>query len=200
MGLAKQKPKSYTPEEYLAFERKAETRHEYLDGEIYEMAGGSKRHNGISVNLIRLLGNQLLERDCSVYGSDMRVKITSTGKYTYPDFVGVCGEEFFEDDSENEDTLLNPMLIVEVLSKSTEAYDRGAKFEYYQTIESFCEYVLITQEPFRVEQFVRKDKNVWTYFEFRKPEDVVKLNSIDCKLSLRDIYHKIQQKFPKEAI
>jgi Uma2 family endonuclease len=98
------------------------------------------------------------------------------------------------------DTLLNPMLIIEVLSKSTEAYDRGGKFEYYQTIESFQEYVLISQEPFRVEQYVRKTKNEWTYFEFRQPEDVVKLNSIDCELVLQDIYHKIQPKFLKEVI
>jgi len=198
MGLAQEKPKLYKSEEYLELERDSEIRHEYLDGEIFEMAGGNKRHNGISANLVRLLGNQLLEQDCIVYGSDMRVRITSTGKYTYPDVVAVCGEEIFED--ETEDTLLNPMLIVEVLSKSTEAYDRGVKFEYYQTIESFREYVLVKQEPFRVEQFVRKEKNVWTYFEFRQPVDVVKLNSIDCELVLQDIYHKIQQKFPKEVI
>lgn len=198
MGLAKQKPKFYTPEEYLELERGSEVRHEYIDGEIYEMAGANKPHNRISVNVVRLLDNQLLERGCNIYGSNMRVRIASTGKYTYPDVVAVCGEEIFEDEAE--DTLLNPMLIIEVLSKSTEAYDRGAKFEYYQTIESFREYVLITQEPFRVEQFVRKEANVWTYFEFRKPDDVVKLNSIDCELALRDIYHKIQQKFPKEVI
>ncbi|MGI9056609.1 MAG: Uma2 family endonuclease, partial [Pyrinomonadaceae bacterium] len=188
MGLAQKKPKLFTPEEYLEFERESKVRHEYLDGEIYEMAGANKRHNRISTNIIRLLDNQLLERDCNIYGSDMRVKITSTEKYTYPDVVAVCGEEVFAD--ETEDILLNPMLIVEVLSKSTEAYDRGAKFEYYQTIESFTEYILIAQEPFRVEQFVRKEKNIWTYFEFRSPEDIVKLNSIDCELSLRDIYHK----------
>lgn len=198
MGLAQKKPEFYTSEEYLEFERQAETRHEFLDGEIYEMAGANRRHNRISVNVVRLLDSQLLERDCNIYGSDMRVKISAAEKYTYPDVVAVCGEELFED--ENEDTLLNPMLIIEVLSKSTEAYDRGGKFEYYQTIESFVEYVLIAQEPFRVEQFVRKERNVWTYFEFRAPDDTVKLNSIDCELSLRDIYHKIRQKFPKEII
>ena len=139
MGLALKKPKSYTPAEYLELERKAEVRHEYIDGEIFEMAGANKRHNRILVNVVRLLDNQLLERDCNVYESDMRVKITSTEKYTYPDVVASCGEEIFEDSTE--DTLLNPMLIIEILSKSTEAYDRGAKFEYYQTIESFQEYV-----------------------------------------------------------
>lgn len=198
MGLALKKPKLYTPAEYLEFERESEVRHEYLDGEIFEMAWATRNHSRISTNIVRLLGNQLLERDCNAYGSDMRVKITSTEKYTYPDVVAVCGEEEFED--KIEDTLLNPMLIIEVLSKSTEAYDRGAKFEYFQTIESFREYVLISQEPFRVEQYVRKNKNEWTYFEFRKAEDVVKLDSIDCELVLQDIYHKIQQKFPKEVI
>ena len=198
MGQVKTQTRYSTPQEYLAVERVAEFRHEYLDGEIFAMAGASKRHNRISVNAIHLIETQIRDRDCSVYGSDMRIRIPHTNLYTYPDVVGICGPEEFEDDTE--DNLLNPALIVEVLSKSTEAYDRGAKFESYQTIESLREYVLITQEPFRVEQFVRKDTNVWTYFEFRKPDDVVKLNSINCELSLKDIYHKIQQKFPKEII
>ncbi len=197
MGLAQ--PKNlYTPEKYLELERKSEIRHEYIDGEIFEMAGAGKRHNQISANIMRLLGNQILERDCNVYASDMRINITSTGKYTYPDIVGICGEEQFED--EKDDILLNPMLLIEILSKSTEAYDRGTKFEFYQTIESFSEYILITQEPFRIEQFVRQDKNTWTYLEFRKPEDKIKLNSIECEISLQDIYHKVEQNFPKEAI
>lgn len=198
MGLAQKKPQIFTPEEYIEFERQSEFRHEYIDGEIYEMAGANKRHNIISANIMRSLGIQLFELDCNVYGSDMRVKITATEKYTYPDVVAICGEEVFED--ETEDTLLNPMLIIEVLSKSTEAYDRGGKFEFYQTIESFQEYVLISQEPFRVEQFVRKNANEWTYFEFRKAEEIVKLTSINCELVLADIYYKIQQKFPKEVI
>lgn len=128
----------------------------------------------------------------------MRVRIPLTGKYTYPDIVGICGDEEFEDN--NDDTLLNPMLLIEILSKSTEAYDRGTKFKFYQTIESFSEYILITQEPFRVEQFVRQDKNIWTYLEFRKPEDIIKLNSINCEISLQDIYHKVEQTFPKEVL
>jgi Uma2 family endonuclease len=198
MGLARKKPKLYTPAEYLEFERRAEVKHELIDGEIFEMAGATRNHNRISTNVVRLLDTQMLERDCNVYGSDMRVKITVTEKYTYPDVVAVCGEEIYED--ENEDTLLNPRLIIEVLSKSTAGYDRGAKFEYYQTIESFQEYVLISQEPFRVEQYVRKTKNEWTYFEFRQSEEVVRLNSIGCELSLKDIYHKIQPKFPREVI
>jgi Uma2 family endonuclease len=198
MGLALRKPKLFTSAEYLEFERQSEVKHELIDGEIYEMAGATKSHNLIAGNVFRELSLQLLERECNAYGSDMRVKITATERYTYPDVVAVCGEEVFEDTTE--DTLINPMLIIEVLSKSTEGYDRGAKFEYYQTIESFSEYVLLSQEPFRVEQFVRKTKNEWTYFEFRQAEDVVKLHSIDCELKLKDIYHKIKQKFPKEVI
>ncbi len=197
MGLAKQKPKLHTSEEYLEMERDSEVRHEYLDGEIFEMAGTNRRHNVISINLIRLIGNQILDRECNVYGSDMRVKILQANSYTYPDVVVICGEELFED--ETEDTLINPMLIIEVLSKSTEAYDRGTKFESYQTIESFREYVLVTQDPFRVEQFVRKEENVWTYFEFRKADEIVRLNSIECELSLSDIYHKLQPKFPRKV-
>lgn len=198
MGLALRKPKLYTPAEYLEFERQSEVKHELIDSEIFEMAGATKSHTLISANILRLLGNQLLERECNAFGSDMRVKIAANEKYTYPDVVAVCGEEIYED--KTEDTLLNPQLIIEVLSKSTEGYDRGAKFESYQTIESFSEYVLISQEPFRVEQFVRKTQNEWTYFEFRHADDVVKLNSINCELVLKDIYHKIQPKFPKEVI
>ena len=197
MALAKQKPQLYTPQEYLILERASEIRHEYLDGEIFEMAGANKRHNLISINIIRMIGNQILDRECSVYGSDMRIRIPATETYTYPDVVGLCEPEEFED--ETEDNLLNPALIIEVLSKTTEAYDRGAKFAYYQSIESFREYVLITQEPFRVEQFVRKDTSMWTYFEFRLADDVVQLSSIDCKLGLRDIYHKVEQTFPKKV-
>ena len=198
MGQVQQQPRFYSPEEYLLLEREAEFRHEYLDGEIFEMAGGKKRHNRISINMIYLIETQIRDRECSVYGSDMRIRIPHTNIYTYPDVVGLCGPEEFEDDTE--DNLVNPALIVEVLSKSTEAYERGAKFESYQTIESLREYVLITQEPFRVEQFVRKDTNTWTYFEFRSAVDVLKLYSIDCELSLREIYHKIEQKFPKEVV
>lgn len=197
MGQVRIQAKYYTPREYLAVEREAGFRHEYMDGEIFAMAGGNKRHNLISANVIRIIGNQILDRSCSVYGSDMRIKIPFTNAYTYPDVVGLCGPEEFEDDTE--DNLLNPALIVDVLSKSTEAYDRGAKFESYQTIESLREYVLITQEPFRVEQFVRRDANTWTYFEFRSADDVLKLHSIECELCLRDIYHKVEQKFPKEV-
>lgn len=137
-------PKPYlTPEEYLAMERVSEAKHEYLAGSIYAMAGGSKRHNRIAGSAYATLYAQLRRRNCVVYPSDMRVKSVQTGLYTYPDITIVCGNEQFEDDIE--DTLLNPTVIVEVLSPSTEKYDRGKKFQHYRTILSLREYILIAQ-------------------------------------------------------
>ncbi len=195
MGLSQKKPKFVSPEEYLAFERDAVDKHEYFNGEIFAMAGAGRRHNQICTNLIHLIASQIRDRKCSVYGSDMRVKVPNEN-YTYPDVVAVCGEELFEDKAE--DSLLNPLVIIEVLSKSTEAYDRGAKFEQYQTIPGFREYVLITQEPYRVEQFVRQDVNAWTYLEFRTADDTLRLESIDCELRLSDIYFKVEPTFPMQ--
>ena len=179
----------FTPEEYLALERQAEFKSEYFAGEVFAMAGASQRHNLIAANVIRLLGNQLLEHNCNVYPSDMRVKIPQVKKYTYPDVVVVCGEEQFED--EDKDTLLNPSLIVEILSESTEAYDRGKKFEHYQSLESLQEYVLIAQDSYRIERYVRQDDRTWTYTEFHSRDDVVTLPTIGCTLSLKDVYVKV---------
>jgi Uma2 family endonuclease len=125
-----------TPEEYLAIERRSEFKSEYFAGETFAMAGGSKRHNLVAGNINRILGTQLLERDCNVYNSDMRVKIASVGKYTYPDASVACADEQFED--EDEDTLLNPIVIIEVLSKSTEAYDRGKKWSIINVSNRFA--------------------------------------------------------------
>jgi Uma2 family endonuclease len=179
-----------SPEEYLALERKSEIKNEYFAGEMFAMVGASRRHNLISANIIRVLGNQLLSGSCNVYPSDMRVKASATGKYTYPDVVVACEPEQFDD--EEKDTLLNPVVIVEVLSESTEAYDRGKKFEHYQTIESLAEYILVAQEPYRVEQYVRQSGSEWKYSEYRHAADVVKLTSIGCEIALKDIYAKVE--------
>jgi Uma2 family endonuclease len=178
-----------TPEEYLVAERKAETRSEYFAGEVFAMVGASKRHNLIAANIIRVLGNQLLARPCNVYPSDMRVKVSATGKYTYPDVVVACEPELF-DDAEN-DTLLNPVVIIEVLSASTEAYDRGKKFEQYQQITSLTEYILVAQEPYRIEQYVRQSDKEWRYSESHVAEDVIKISVIGCEIALRDAYAKV---------
>jgi Uma2 family endonuclease len=181
--------KFITSEEYLALERYAEFKSEYFAGEVFALAGASQRHNLIAANLIRILGNQLLDRDCNVYPIDMRVKIPRINKYTYPDIAVTCGQETFED--EQNDTLLNPMSIIEILSDSTEAYDRGKKFEHYQSLESLREYVLISQDPYRVERYVRQDDRTWTYTEFHSADDVVALPTISCTLSLKNVYAKV---------
>lgn len=178
-----------TPEEYLAVERNSETKSEYFAGEMFAMVGASRRHNLIAANVIRVLGNQLLASRCNVYPSDMRVKVSATGKYTYPDVVVACEEEKF-DDAQN-DTLLNPVVVIEVLSDSTEAYDRGKKFEQYQRIESLREYLLIAQEPYRIEQYVRRDGREWAYSEYHNAADVLTLHVIGCELVLKDVYAKV---------
>ena len=178
-----------SPEAYLAIERQSACKSEYVAGEMFAMAGASRRHNLIVANVIRILGNQLLASPCNVYPSDMRLKIPHTGRYTYPDVVVACAEEQFED--EHRDTLLNPVVIIEVLSDSTEAYDRGKKFEEYQRIESLVEYVLIAQDHHSVEHYVRQDQRTWIYSAFQSLEDIVLLNTIECQLVLQDVYAKV---------
>jgi Uma2 family endonuclease len=178
-----------TPEQYLAIERDAEFKSEYYAGEMYAMAGASRQHNLIVSSIIRVLGNQLLDRDCNVYPSDMRIRIIKNGKYTYPDVAVACGEEQFED--EYKDTLLNPLIIIEVLSETTEAYDRGKKFENYQQIDSLREYILVTQEPYRIEQYVRQNDKTWTYSEYHEAEERMEISTIGCGLSLKDVYAKV---------
>ena len=175
-----------TAEEYLAQERQAETKSEYFCGEVWAMAGASRVHNLIVANIIRVLGNQLIERPCNVYPSDMRVKMSTLNKYTYPDVVVACDEEIFED--EQADTLLNPSVIIEVLSDSMEAYDRGKKFDHYQSLESFAECILVTQDTYHLEHYVRQNDRTWTYTSFHSSEDVAQLESIQCTLALRDVY------------
>lgn len=178
-----------SPTEYLELERRAEDRSEYFAGEIFAMAGASQRHNLLVANLVRLLGNQLVTKDCNVYPSDLRVKIEAFEKYTYPDVSVACGENLFED--EHRDVLLNPSVIFEVLSESTEAYDRGRKFEHYQALPSLVDYVLVTQDAFRIEQFTRQGVHRWTYRDHHIAEDVIRLESIGCELVLAEVYLKV---------
>lgn len=178
-----------TPEEYLALERKAESKSEYLDGEIFAMTGASKNHNLIAGNVFSALKQLLREKLCEIYISDMRVKIPAANLYTYPDVAVVCGESQFEDDAV--DTLLNPMLIVEVLSKSTAAYDRTTKFGYYRTLASVAEYLLIAQNGYHVEHYTSQPDGRWMLADFRTPEDVLQLESVQCSLALREIYDKV---------
>lgn len=185
-------PKTFlTPEQYLEIERKAEIRSEYYNGEMFAMAGAARAHVLIVHNVDRVLGNQILERPCEIYSHDMRVRVPATGLYTYPDIAGTCDKPQFAD---NElDTLLNPRLIVEVLSPSTEAYDRGRKFEHYRSIDSLQEYLLIASERIHVELFTRQTDGRWLLSsEAGRMEDVVELASIDCRLKLADVYRKVE--------
>ncbi|MFN2454797.1 MAG: Uma2 family endonuclease [Pyrinomonadaceae bacterium] len=179
-----------TPEEYLAFERKAETKSEYFDGEVFAMTGASRKHNLIVLNVAAELRAQLRKRECETYVNDMRVRIPATNIYTYPDVVVVCGKPEFEDTGV--DTLLNPTLIVEVLSKSTAAYDATAKFGYYRTLESFAEYLLIAQNERRVEQYTRQTDGRWLLTDIRSPDAIIELASTQTTLALPDVYDKVE--------
>ncbi|HEU4324036.1 MAG TPA: Uma2 family endonuclease [Roseiflexaceae bacterium] len=147
---------SLTEEEYLAFERASTTKHEYYKGRIYAMTGASARHNLITGNTIASLHGQFRRKPCRVYPSDMRVKAQQTGLNTYPDVVIVCGQPLFIDDAL--DTLINPTVIIEILSPSTEWYDRGMKFHHYRTISNLRNYILISQDAYRIEYYRRQDK------------------------------------------
>ena len=176
-----------TPAAYLDAERRAETKSEYFAGEVFAMSGASRRHNLIVGNLVRELGTQLRGRPCEVYPSDMRVKVAASGAYTYPDVVVVCGEPEFED--EHVDTLLNPTLLVEVLSPSTEVNDRVRNWQQYRRIPSLAEYVLVAQDQQRVEWYTRQQGGLWTFAEAAEA-DVLTLQSVGCHLALNDVYER----------
>ncbi|MCI0488660.1 MAG: Uma2 family endonuclease [Blastocatellia bacterium] len=180
----------YTEEEYLALERASETKSEYLDGVIYAMGGASARHVQIVGNIAGELRNQLRDRPCVVYSTDLRVRVSRKGLYAYPDVVVVCGEPVFIDDEL--DTLTNPLLIVEVLSDSTKNYDRGEKFERYRSNNSFQEYLLIAQDRVHVERFVRQDDGTWVLHETNSLDDTVELTSVGCRLPVSEIYLKVR--------
>ncbi len=173
--------------EYLAFEEKSKIKHEFMDGEIFAMAGATRRHNIASTNVSTELSLQLRETNCEVYASDFRVKIRE-GHNVYPDVAVACDEIETEN---NETTLLNPAVVFEVLSKSTEKRDRGDKAEDYFKLNSLQDYVLVSQYRVRVEHFARQKNNVWTLKIYEDLEDVVELDSLNTEISLKLIYLKI---------
>jgi Uma2 family endonuclease len=182
--------KSYlTPEQYLEIERKAEYKSEYYQGEMFAMSGARRAHNLIAVNTVASLHRQLRGRPCEAYSTDMRVSVAANGLYTYPDIVIVCGEPQFVDDTF--DTLLNPTVIIEVLSESTEAYDRGRKFDLYQSLESLSEYLLIDSQRVSAGLFTRQPSGHWLLTPRTRLEDSIDLQSVGCHLLLADVYEKI---------
>jgi len=179
-----------TPEQYLALERQAAYKSEYFAGETFAMAGASERHNMIVTNISREISLQFKGRPCKNYSNDLRVRISSTGLYTYPDVVAICGEAQFED--EHQDTLLNPTVIVEVLSPSTEAYDRGEKSWHYRQIASLAEYLLVAQDRRHIEHYVRQADGQWLLSETGNLQDTIHLPSINCDLALAEVYDKVE--------
>jgi Uma2 family endonuclease len=184
-----------TPQEYLARERKAVFKSEFYRGEMFAMAGASWEHTLIKDNTARATGNQLEGGPCRVLTSDLRVKVDVSGLYTYPDLIVVCEEPQFED--KLFDTLLNPRVLTEVLSESTEKYDRGTKFKHYRQIPSLQEYVLIAQDEPLAERHVRQPNGDWLMTEFRGLDKVFAFTSIPVKIALTDIYRGVE--FPEDA-
>ncbi len=183
--------KSYlTPEQYLEIERKAECKSEYYQGEMFAMSGAKFAHIQIVGNVMRHLGNQLQGRHCQPLSNDMRVCVKPSGLYTYPDVVVVCGKPEFLDSEV--DTLLNPTVIIEVLSPSTEAYDRGQKFKLYRTLQSLAEYLLLSSREVSAELFTRQPDDQWLLSAKSSMEDSIHLKSLDCRLLLSDLYDRVE--------
>ncbi len=189
MGAA-QPVLKYTLAEYLAFEERSETKHEFYAGEIFAMAGASPAHNRICFKLASLLDRQFEGGTCIGFSSDQKIWIETAQLNTYADVTIVCGEAQFDPDYPN--LLTNPRVIFEVLSPSTMAYDRGEKWEFYQQLPSLMEYVLVWQDRPQIEQYSRQSDGSWRYLRIVGLEEEVTLSSIDCRLSLAEIYSGIE--------
>ncbi len=177
-------------EEYLTMEEVSPVKHEYFNGEIFQMAGASDNHNTIAMNIAADLHQQLKKRDCKVYQNDMRLYIEKEEIYTYPDVMVVCGKPEIKK-YKGLDNILNPVLIVEVLSDSTADYDKGAKFEQYRTIETFKEYLLVSQDAKQLTRYTKQSDGSWNLMDFIGDKTNIELFSINCKLTIDDIYDKV---------
>ena len=178
-----------TVAEYLAFERSSESKHEFFDGELFAMTGGTPAHSLIASNFIREAGNALKDRPCVVYTSDLRVKVNATGLYTYPDVTIVCGEQKFDDDQR--DTLINPTIVVEVLSKSTASYDRGPKSKHFRKIDSLQALILIEQDGPVVEVYRRQSDGKWILSDATELTESIAIEPIGISIPLAEIYRNV---------
>ena len=179
-----------TPEEYLAFERASEAKHEFYDGQVFAMAGTSLNHARISKNIVKSVDSQSTSTGCEAFSGDIRVKVSARGFYTYPDIVTVCGTPELEDSVL--DTLLNPKVIFEVLSPSTESYDRGRKFALYQGLDTLTDYVLVSQDTCRVEHYEREDAGHWRLAVHDSIDQSLQVRSVGCEIPLREIYDRVE--------
>ncbi|MFP4063297.1 MAG: Uma2 family endonuclease [Halochromatium sp.] len=178
-------------DDWLAIERTAtDQRSEYVAGEVFAMAGGSEEHNLIVANLVRELGNQFKGRPCRVYASDMKVHIAEADVGTYPDVMVICGERQFHDG--RRDVVTNPTLIVEVLSDSTEAYDRGDKFRHYRSLDSLQAYLLLSQSRMQAELFIGQADGTWMLSSYQEPSASIRLPMLEVELSLAEVYDKVE--------
>ena len=179
-----------SPEDYLVLERSSPIRHEYLNGDVFMMGGASAAHSLITANLTSELRQALKKEPCRVYANDLRVKVADSNLYTYPDVVVTCGAERFDD--AQKDTLLNPLVLIEVLSDSTEAYDRGNKFAHYRKLESLKHYLLVEQRKAHVECYSRQGDGGWILTEAGGLEAVIDIAALECKLELAEVYDKVE--------
>jgi Uma2 family endonuclease len=179
----------FTSSEYLSLERQSEIRHEYLDGFVYAMAGESPAHSTICFNLSVVIGTQLRGTSCRGFSPNMKVRAGEAGLYSYPELAVACGEPAFED--EHGDVLLNPTVVFEVLSRSTEAYDRGEKFERYKRVETLRDYVLVSQDQPRLERFSLQPDGTWSKSEVSGLDSTLALDTINCRIPLAEVYERI---------
>ncbi|MBF0259095.1 MAG: Uma2 family endonuclease [Desulfamplus sp.] len=193
MNAQPQNKEGITPKEYLEFEKTSETRHEYFDGEIFAMVGATLNHNQISGNIFGELRNQLKQSPCRAFVNDLRVKVQEIDKYTYPDIVVACGDIELEKEIGME-TLINPLVIIEVLSDSTEAYDRGIKFQHYRLISSLKEYILVSQHSCLVEKFVRSNGEKWLYSTYEEMDKTMIIEAVQCEIALSEVYRWVNFK------
>ncbi|HEY0051513.1 MAG TPA: Uma2 family endonuclease [Pyrinomonadaceae bacterium] len=186
-------PKTYpifTIAEYLDYERYAESRHEFLDGTVYAMAGESPRHSTICFNLYATIGSQLRGKRCRGFSPNMKIASSNKGLFSYPDLAIVCGEPLYHDDKQ--DVLTNPRVIFEVLSPSTQSYDRGEKLlRYTNTIETLTDYVLIAQDAPLVEHFQKQADGNWLKFEISGLESILHLAAVECEIPLSELYYLV---------
>ena len=199
MGLAELKSRiAFTPKDYLIFERESDSRHEYLDGEVFKMAGEGLLHSRICMNLAAATVNALKGKTCEALSPNMKVRTSNASLFSYPDLTIVCGEPKFHD--VKKDVLTNPRVVFEVLSPSTAEYDRTTKFQRYRMgNDTLTDYILISQDKCFVEQFTRQLDNNWIYRSYTALEEYLKIESIECELGLREIYDRVELMFDEDV-
>ena len=189
MAQATRVPRTFSAEEYLLLERNSSSKSEFVYGQIYNMAGASEQHISINTNLTRVIGNQLRGTGCRVFSNEMKVRTAPEGLFSYPDLTIVCGARKYHDTVK--DVLLNPVVLIEILSPSTESYDAGAKFQMYKELDSLREYMLVSQSEPRIELFTRQENGLWLPTLAEELEATITLSSVVVALPLAEVYEEL---------